>query len=80
MELVETYFELAAPRRIVHPVDMLTNGNSPVLEVSQSLPSTAWRMAKKKLLKPMLGRKTGCVNRRGLEPLAVLALPLIRKS
>ncbi len=80
MELVDSYFEFAAPGRIVHPVDMLTNGNSPVLEVSKSLPSSAWRMAKKKMLKPMLGRKTGCVNRRGLEPLAVLALPLTRKA
>lgn len=79
MRLVDEHFHFAGNQRIVHPVDMLTNSNSPILEVSRSIPSTAWRMTKKKVLKPLLGRKSGCVNRLGLEPLGVLALPLIKK-
>ena len=72
-------FSLFCPERTVHPVDVLTNRNSPYSGSRSSYARIGCQLIKQKILKPLLGRKPGYVNVLGLAPLAILGLSLQKR-
>jgi ubiquinone/menaquinone biosynthesis C-methylase UbiE len=77
--LMEEYFVLVCPDKTVHPVDMLTNINSP-FPSTRGYKQIIWDLVKQKIIKPMLGRKPGKVKLSKQPPLAVLGLVLERRQ
>ena len=76
---VTQQFDLIYPERTVHPVDVLTSRNSPYSGNNRSCFLLGWQLMKQKIIKPLLGRKPGCVNLFGPMPLAIYGLILQKR-
>ena len=79
--LIEHSFEQLWPDRTIHPANILTTKNSPYpLKVpDRGLAMMGWQIIKQKLLKPLLGQKSGNIQF-GLADVAVLALALKKRT
>jgi SAM-dependent methyltransferase len=75
---IEKEFRFLWPERTTHPADVLTSRNSPYAVGRKSCSRFLWQLTKQKILKPLLGRKPGCVSP-GPEHLAILGLALQKK-
>lgn len=72
-------FSLICPERTIHPVDVLTNRSSPYSGGRSSYARIGYQLIKQKILKPLLGMKSGYVNVLGPAPLAILGLALQKR-
>lgn len=78
MHVLEEHFCLVRSERTIHPINVLTNWNSPYPEGRNSYPQIGWQLIKQKVLKPLLGRKPGRVSVRPAL-LTVLGLALQKR-
>ena len=72
-------FSLLCPERTIHPVNVLTNRNSPYSGGQRSYARIGYQLIKQKILKPLLGKKPGYVDVLGPSPLAILGLALQKR-
>jgi 2-polyprenyl-3-methyl-5-hydroxy-6-metoxy-1,4-benzoquinol methylase len=79
VSVVGQEFSLVYPERTIHPVAVLTNRNSPYSGNRSSYTRFGCQLIKQKILKPLLGKKSGYVNVLGPSPLAILGLVLQKR-
>lgn len=80
ISVVEEQFNMFWPERTVHPLDVLTNRNSPFPDHQKSYVRTGWQLIKQKILKPILGRKPGQVNIGLPSPMTIFGMVLQKRT
>jgi len=77
--VIDKFFIRIQPERTIHPIDVLTTKNSLYPLNIHGVAGRGWRMIKKKILKPLLGRKPNNVCYYNAH-LAVLGLVLLKRA
>lgn len=80
ISVIGQHFNLLYPDSTIHPVDVLTNRNSPYPDSRNSCVQIFGQVIKQKIIKPLLGREPGYTNLLGQTPLAVLGLVLQKQK
>lgn len=76
---VERQFRLLCPDRSIHPVNVLTDLNSPYTNCQITYARIGFRLLKQQILKLLFGRKPRYVNVLGIGNLAILGLVLEKR-